>query len=147
MAAMAGARITVAGVGGAAIDLRWLADVTVPTGIRVDIADLGSRVDITVARGEAYASVVLDLKTAALLASQRQDADVEVRALIELLTRHCLRMRGGATQAGTNPTPPGAGQHPRVLFERVNWFRGSDEPGHSSGFPLDRPEGRTAEDE
>lgn len=136
-----------AGVGGAAIDLRWLADVTVPAGVRVDIADLGSRVDISVARGDAYASVVLDLHAAALLASQSQDADVEIRTLIEALTQHCLRARGSAMQAGVNPMQSSTGQHPRILFERVNWFRSSGEPDHSSDVPLERPEDRTADDE
>lgn len=114
------ARITIVGIDGTELDLTWLQQIRVPPGVRVEVADVGYRIDLVVSSGAAHVALVVDVATGEVLVEERLNATAD----LEAVALHVASARKGA-RTGAGGAEPSEKSSPRILFRNINWpFRG-----------------------
>ena len=63
MSELGPAAIRIVRIGGSSIDLRWVRGMIVPPGYQIDVADLGTRAEVSVVRGNEVVGATVDLTT------------------------------------------------------------------------------------
>ena len=118
------ATVRIVGISGAGADLSWLAGLTVPAGVRVDIADTGDRFDLVVSRGDTHAAAVVDAVSGDTIVEENEGAGPDLLALLDRIRRsRSSQQTKSASSASDEP-----GSRARIVFEKVNWpFGGSCE--------------------
>lgn len=115
--------VRIAGIAGQPLELSWLAGVSIPGGVSIEVADFDTRVDLVAASDDSQVAVVLDVPTGALLLQERTGPNDKLEKLVDeiVVRRTAAGVReGSAVESSTG----------RILFERVNWPRQSS-PGQS----------------
>jgi len=139
------AMIRVVGVGGQAVELSWLQGVVLPRGVRVDVADTGTRIDVTAQLGVGTMSVVADVSTGVRVAEEVHQPSTELRALVDQLVRQRIEANPGRRSARitTQRSKPVS----RIMFEKLNWPLGGYAPDPDSPEGDDEPPERRTDAE